>query len=103
MKRNLFTKNEIIICTYIAKYGRNEFDENDIHKLNERSVSSIKMKVQNIASMLNEQGFSTDPSISKLSGVPLGKKPRMTNWDIVEKLADLNKKEFLRKFEKIIS
>lgn len=38
MKRNLFTKDEITLCTYIALFGKNEFDENDIHKLKNRSV-----------------------------------------------------------------
>ena len=54
MKRNLFTKDEIILCTYLARFGKQEFDENDIQKLKARSISSIKMKVQNIASMLDE-------------------------------------------------
>ena len=41
MKRNLYTKEEIILCTYIARFGRTEFSESDIHKLKERSVGSI--------------------------------------------------------------
>ena len=44
MKRNFYTKEEIILCTYIARFGRENFNENDIHRLNERSVSSIKME-----------------------------------------------------------
>lgn len=92
--QNLYVKEEIILCTYIARFGKGDFDENEIHKLKNRSISSIKMKIQNIASMLSEQGFQSDPSISKLTGKKTGKKGRMTNWDIVEKLADLDKKEF---------
>lgn len=95
MKRNLFTRNEIILCTYIARFGKSEFDENDVHKLRNRSVSSIKMKVQNIASMLEEEGFDTNDNVSKLSGKPHGQKGRRTNWDIVSSLTELKKQEFL--------
>lgn len=102
MKRNLFTKDEITLCTYIARFGKNEFDENDIHKLKSRSVSSIKMKVQNIASMLDEEGFKTNDNISKLTGKPPGQKGRRTNWDIVNNLTDLNKHEFLSMCQRII-
>ena len=103
MKRNLFTKDEITLCTYIALFGKNEFDENDIHKLKNRSISSIKMKVQNIASMLDEEGFKTNDNISKLTGKPPGQKGRRTNWDIVNNLTDFNKYEFLSMCQKIIA
>ncbi|TXE08666.1 hypothetical protein ES711_09215 [Gelidibacter salicanalis] len=102
MKRNFYTKEEIILCTYIARFGRNEFDEQDIYHLKERSVASIKMKVQNIASMLFENGFDTHSSISKLTGTPLGKIGRKTNWDIVEPLANRNKIELFNICKKII-
>ena len=95
MKRNYYTKEEIILCTYIARFGKNEFDEQDIHQLKERSIASIKMKVQNIASMLFEQGFETNSDIPQLTGKPSGKSGRMTNWDIVEPLARINKNDFL--------
>ncbi len=102
MKRNLFTKDEITLCTYIARFGKREFDENDIQKLKERSISSIKMKVQNIASMLDEEGFETDDNVSKLTGKPPGEKGRKTNWDIVSKLAGLKKQDLLSLCQKII-
>ena len=41
MKRNLFTKNEIILCTYIARFGRSKFDENSISKLKGRSLTLL--------------------------------------------------------------
>lgn len=65
-------------------------------------MSSIKMKVQNIAAMLYENGYETDSNISKLTGKPSGKKGRMTNWDIVNKLSEMNKNELLKVCEKII-
>ena len=102
MKRNLFTKDEITLCTYLARFGKREFDENDIQKLRERSISSIRMKVLNIASMLDEEGFETNDNISKLTGKPSGEKGRRTNWDIVSKLTDLKKQDILCLCEEII-
>jgi hypothetical protein len=78
------------------------FPLNDIYHLKERSVSSIKMKVQNIASMLAEEGFDTHVNVSHLSGKTTGEIGRRTNWDIVEKLAELKKVEFSRVCETII-
>jgi len=102
MKRNLYTKDEIILCSYLARFGKLEFDENDIHKLKSRSISSIKMKVQNIASMLDEEGFKTDNNTSKLTGKPSGQKGRRTNWDIVSNLTNLNKEQHLTLCHEII-
>ena len=94
MKRNLYTKNEVILCTYVARFGRNEFDENDIHNFSNRSLASIKLKVQNIASMLSENGYETNKSVSKLTGKPPGKKGRTTNWEIVQNFVELTKSDF---------
>lgn len=57
--RNLYTEKEIVVCTYIARFGRNDFNENDIVKIKSRSLSSIKMKVQNIAAMIDEYLLTT--------------------------------------------
>lgn len=103
MKRNLFIKEEIILCTYIARFGKQEFNEDEISALKGRSISSIKMKVQNIAAMLDEEGFYTYENISKLSGKTTGEKGRRTNWDIVRTLTDNSKQELLTKCEGIIS
>ena len=100
--KNLYTKEEIILCTYIARFGRNEFSESDIHNLKKRSVSSIKMKVQNIASMLVENGYNIDSSVSQLTGNPPGKKGRLTNWDTVKDLAEISRTDFYDICSKII-
>lgn len=90
---NPFTEPEIILCTYIARFGRDTFREYDIVRVQNRSESSIKMKVQNIAAMLDEEGYEHSPKVSKLSGLPTGQKGRRTNWDIVKHLVELSKKE----------
>lgn len=102
MKRNYFTKEEIILCTYIARFGRNNFDENEIFKLKHRSVSSIKMKVQNIAAMLNEEGYKISGEVSKLSGKTTGEKGRRTNWDIVKTFSNISKIEFISVCQSIV-
>jgi hypothetical protein len=102
MKRNLYTKEEVLLCTYIARFGKNEFNEFDVYKQSKRSISSIKMKIQNIASMLFEEGFETNSGIPKLSGKASGEKGRRTNWDIVVNYTDISKQEFLIICESII-
>jgi hypothetical protein len=60
------------------------------------------MKVQNIASMLDEEGFETNKNVLKLTGKPTGEKGRRTNWDIVRNLTDLKKQDFLSTCQKLI-
>lgn len=103
MKRNLFTKNEIILCTYLARFGKEEFNEDEISTIKDRSISSIKMKVQNIAAMLDEEGFDSSEHISKLSGKTTGEKGRRTNWDIVRTLTGNSKQELLNICERILT
>lgn len=95
--RNLYTENEIVVCTYIARFGRDDFKENDIQKLQNRSLSSIIMKVQNIAAMLDESGAKTCDQISKLTGLPAGQTGRKTNWDVVKLYASMPKEEHRKK------
>jgi hypothetical protein len=85
----LYTEPEIILCTYIARFGRDTFDECDIHRWCLRSLGSIGTKVQNIAAMLSEEGYDYHPSVKPLSGLPRGQQGRRTNWDIVSKLVNL--------------
>ena len=82
-RRNLFTENEIVLCTYIARFGRDKYDESNIHKYSSRSLDSIKMKVMNIASMLDEEGFPFSSSVAHLSGRPYGKKPAVEQIGIL--------------------
>ncbi len=93
MKQKLFTENEIIVCTHIARFGYGYYNEKRISKLENRSESSIKMKVQNIAAMLKEEGLPYDPEINCLSGVTRGASGRRTNWDTVGQLVNLTEKE----------
>jgi|TARA_R110000751_G_scaffold162275_1_gene268752 hypothetical protein len=103
MARKLFTKEEVVLCTYIARFGRSQFNESDISNLETRSVSSIKMKVSNIAAMLKEEGFEINEEVSSLSGKPPGQKGRRTNWDIVSRLIDYSRNEHFNECEKILS
>lgn len=101
--RNLYTEDEIIVCTYIARFGRYDFTEHDVVKITNRSLSSIKMKVQNIASMLDEAGAKTSDQVSKLTGLPTGQTGRKTNWGVVKQYLTLPKDEHRKRCIAIIS
>ena len=103
MARKLFTKNEIVLCTYIARFGRDYFDEKRICCIENRSESSVKMKVQNIAAMLNEEGLPHSPEVSCLSGVTTGKEGRRTNWDIIKELVNQEKQEMKAMCKEILT
>ena len=102
MARKLYTKEEIMLCTYIAKFGRSAFDESSISRLQQRSIPSIKMKVQNIAAMLTEEGFKISQDVAKLFGKTTGKKGRRRNWDIVSNLVEIRRNELFGLCEIII-
>jgi hypothetical protein len=102
MPRNPYTENEIILCAYIALYGRSLFLEKKISTSHKRSESSIIMKVQNIAAMLDEKGVSRHQGISPLSGVKAGQNGRRTNWDMVSKMIELGKDEHKQLCKEII-
>jgi hypothetical protein len=102
MSRRAYTENEIILCTFIARFGKGLITEEIISDLENRSVASIKMKIQNIIDMLDREGVPRNKNGSPLSGMPPGKSGRRTNWDVVKNLCTLSKKEFSKMCFKII-
>ena len=102
MSKNLFTENEIILCTYIALYDAIAYNEADIHEKFNRPESSIKMKIQNIAAMLDEENIPRYSNIKGLSGVTTGQKGRRTNWNLIEKIIKLSREELFKKCETIL-
>jgi hypothetical protein len=104
MPRNLYTEDEITLCTYIAIYGTNDFNENTIHtKYGIRSLSSIQMKIQNIAAMLDEDGITRYSGVKGLTGKTTGETGRRTNWDWVEKSIQFSKDNLLSKCKEILN
>ncbi|CAI2296009.1 TPA: hypothetical protein ACN310_004500 [Vibrio parahaemolyticus] len=95
--RNYYTLPEIVFCTYIARFGRSQFNETDIKDFSGRSLSSIKMKVQNIASMIDEAGYKASNQVRLLTGKTTGEKGRKTNWDDVHSLLNLSQTDLLNK------
>jgi hypothetical protein len=73
-----------------------------IESLTHRSLASIKMKIQNITSMLDEAGIRRYSNESPLTGLPQGESGRKTNWEIVEPLSELSKQAFLEKCRSIL-
>ncbi len=102
MTRNLYTENEITLCTYIAMYGLDDFNDETIHNIYNRSLSSIKMKIQNIAAMLDEEGIKRYSEIKGLTGKTTGETGRRTNWNWVAKNIKLSKNDLLLKCNQIL-
>ncbi len=97
-----FTSVEIMVCTYLARYGRDGFDELLIQNVLGRKAKSALQKSRNIAWMLKEKGYEYHKSISPLSGVPRGAPPRWTDWDSVSKYIVFSKNEHLRQCKAIL-
>ena len=62
MKGPPYTCIEIILCTYVARFGRDYIDETKISNKYGRKVSSLKMKVRNIAALRHYNGPSASPN-----------------------------------------
>lgn len=102
-KRNYFTREEIVLCTYAAMYDATDFGGiSCIETLTSRSHASVKMKIQNIAAMLDEANVRRYNNVSPLSGLPTGESGRKTNWDIVLSIYKLPKEEFLQRCQGLL-
>jgi hypothetical protein len=102
-KRNYFTPDEIVLYTYAAMYDAADFGGiSKIEGLTNRSRASIQMKIQNIASMVDEAGISRSSDVSPLTGLPTGETGRKTNWAFVEPLSRLSQQTFLERCRRIL-
>jgi hypothetical protein len=103
-KRNYFTKDEIVLCTYAALYDATDFGGvSRIESITHRSLDSIQMKIQNIAAMVDEAGVARSSNVSPLTGLPQGQSGRKTNWDIVEPLCKLSRQTFLQQCRHVLA
>ena len=103
MSRNLFTHEEIVLCTYAARFDGREIGGIDaIHGICGRSRASIRMKIMNIAAMLDEEGIPRENEEPALSGLPAGETGRRTNWNWVRPLSQLSRAELLKKCQAIM-
>lgn len=104
MPKNYFTADEIVLCAYAALYDENEIGgTNSIRQITQRPLSSITMKIRNIAAKLDEEHISRDNRIIPLIGTPQGSKSRPTNWDVVEPLTRKPKRDFQEQCQAIIA
>jgi hypothetical protein len=103
MSRNAYTVDEVVICAYIALYEGALLSEKKIAGIGKRSEGSIKMKVQNIAAMLDDKKVSRNAKVSALAGLPSGESGRETDWPSVQGLVALGKKEHWSKCKEIIA
>lgn len=102
MPRNLYTNEEIVLCTYLARYRTGLLTEARVARYGERTVGSVTMKVQNIVAMLDENGIERCPDIAPLAGRPHGETGRETNWSQVEHLVTLDKVDHWERCKNIL-
>lgn len=87
--RTRYTEDEIILCTYIARFGRDLINEELIRSLfDRRSLGSVRMKVQNIARMLCAEGYDHSKEVSPWGG------GHRSNWHTVRQYADQAEADF---------
>lgn len=104
MPRNLFTRDEIVLCTYAALYGARDLEgPESIEQLTHRSMDSIVMKIQNIEAMLDDFGVPRLTKTQGLSGLPRGQRGRRTNWEVVEPLTRVPRQELLNRCRAILA
>ena len=98
VRRKPYTENEIILCTYIARFGRGLVNEELIRSLFDlRTLDSVKMKVRNIARMLSEEGYDHSQEVSPWGG------GHRSHWHIVQPYADLVDADFTARVKEILS
>lgn len=103
-KRNAFTDDEIVLCIYAARYGGDDIGGVDaIHNLQSRSPSSIKMKIQNIVAMCDEEQIPRSPTQHALTGLPAGESGRRTNWEELSQYINVSQSDHLAECRRIIS
>ena len=101
-RRRRYTNDEITLCTYIARFGREEFDETNIQPISDRTIESVKRKVENIACMLDKDGFTTSESVKKTPVSPSRTNLR-SKRGVVHMLAVVKQEEFLETCKEILN
>jgi predicted HNH restriction endonuclease len=103
-KRKAFTRDEIVLCIYAARHDISDIGGiAAIHALNARSRSSIRMKIQNIVAMCDEEGISRSPDQHALTGLPAGETGRRTNWEELSDYRDVSREDHLQECKSIIA
>jgi predicted HNH restriction endonuclease len=96
MAGSLFTRAEVVLCAYAARFDGDDFGGVEaIHSLASRSRDSLQLKVLNIAAMLDEEGVNRQSTVNPLSGLPAGQRGRRTNWDVISELVSLTREQHL--------
>ena len=101
--RQTYTRDEIVLCTYAALYDATQFGgAQTVHALTGRSLSSISMKIGNIAAMLDDEGIARNPSVTALTGTTTGQPARRTDWETVKTLVETPKADLQSTRRRII-
>lgn len=91
-----YERDEIIACAYVAMYGAADLGGIEaVAAAVHRDIGSLKLKIRNVAAMLDAHGLPRDPSIRPLTGRTSGGEPRETDWPIVQPFTRLTLQEHL--------
>jgi len=94
-----FTENELILCTYIALYGKGLLIEKKIAKYGHRPEDAVKRKIKNIAAILHEKGIPRCHNITPSTGSV----NRKTDWPIIKDVLFIEKTHLLHKCKEILT
>jgi len=100
--RNPYTENEVVLCAYIALFDTALLNTKKITSIAGRSEASIKLKVQNIAAMLDHKSIKRNQNITALTGLVRGETGRDTDWEVVEPLIQMGKEAHWKKCKGIL-
>lgn len=104
--KNRYQMEEIVLCTYAAWFDEKDFGGIDkiynLYSPPKRSLASIKMKISNIASMLDQEGIERHNNVPSLAGTINSEPGRKTDWPVVELLIKKTKEELLALCKNII-
>ena len=99
---NIYTNEEVVLCAFIALYDKGLLNTRKITSLTGRSETSIKLKVQNIAAMLDYKGIARNQSVAALTGQVRGEIGRETDWGVVEPLLQIGKDAHWKRCKEIL-
>jgi len=104
MKKDRYSREEVIVLSYLARYGNSSTNMESIifntvqvirssKGFEPRPVNHIRMKLRNITSLLKNHGVEYNRKFTPLSGVKLGCPARLTDWNVVNACLGLEQAE----------
>ncbi len=102
-KRNWFTRDEVVLCIYAARFGLEEIGGIDaIRSITGRSGASLQLKIQNLVAMCDEEHIPRNPNEAALTGLPAGQSGRRTHWQEMQEFMNVSRRDHLEQCRRIL-